>query len=103
PLGIDAARFAGADEQRAAALRARYGGPLLLFVGRLSYYKGLHILLDALRQVRAQLLIAGSGPERERLIAQAARLGITSRVHFLGDVPDADLPALYRAADLFVL
>jgi rhamnosyl/mannosyltransferase len=106
PLGIDVARFARADQQQVAALRARYCGnttPLLLFVGRLRYYKGLHVLLDALPQVPASLLIAGSGPEHARLVAQAARLGISGRVHFLGDVADAELPALFHAADLFVL
>jgi rhamnosyl/mannosyltransferase len=103
PLGIDADRFASADAEQVAALRARYDGGLLLFVGRLRYYKGLHILLDALRHVPAQLLIVGSGPEQERLIAQAAQLGIAQRVHFLGDIPDADLPALYHMADVFVL
>src|SRR6266540_392294 len=89
--------------RRAAAIRARYDAPLLLFVGRLRYYKGLHILLDALPRVRAELLIGGSGPERARLAAQASQLGIARRVHFLGDIPDGDLPALFRAADIFVL
>jgi glycosyltransferase involved in cell wall biosynthesis len=129
PLGIDAGRFAQADPAEVAELRGRFGAgqrpttndqsnvisslvvgpssgdelPLLLFVGRLRYYKGLHILLDALPSVPARLLIGGSGPERERLAAQAARLGIAERVHFLGDVDDAELPALMHAADVFVL
>jgi rhamnosyl/mannosyltransferase len=77
--------------------------PLVLFVGRLRYYKGLHVLIDAMPAVRGCLLIGGSGPERERLAAQAARLGVADRVQFLGDVPDADLPALLHAADVFVL
>jgi glycosyltransferase involved in cell wall biosynthesis len=106
PLGIDPARFAHADAAQVAALRARYspdGMPLLLFVGRLRYYKGLHVLLDALPHVQARLLIAGTGPEHDRLVAQAARLGVAGRVCFSGDVADADLPALYHAADVFVL
>ena len=77
--------------------------PLLLFVGRLRYYKGLHVLLEALPAVRADLLIGGSGPEQARLQAQAAALGLANRVHFLGDIADDDLPALYHAADIFVL
>jgi len=103
PLGIDPARFARADMRRVAAIRAHYDAPLLLFVGRLRYYKGLHFLLDALPSVRAELLIGGSGPERARLAEQATQLGIAQRVHFLGDIPDDDLPALFHAADIFVL
>jgi glycosyltransferase involved in cell wall biosynthesis len=108
PLGIDAARYAQADEQKVAELRARYcesvaNNGLLLFVGRLRYYKGLHVLLDALPQVPARLLIGGSGPERERLEALSEALGVSGRVRFLGDIPDDDLPALYHAADVFVL
>lgn len=108
PLGIDAARYAQADEQKVAELRARYresvvNNGLLLFVGRLRYYKGLHVLLDALLQVPARLLIGGSGPERERLEGLSEALGVSSRVRFLGDIPDDDLPALYHAADVFVL
>jgi rhamnosyl/mannosyltransferase len=103
PLGIDATRFAQADARRVAAVRARYDAPLVLFVGRLRYYKGLHILIDAMPAVRGKLLIGGSGPERERLEQQAARLGLAQRVHFLGDIPDDDLPALLHAADVFVM
>jgi glycosyltransferase involved in cell wall biosynthesis len=127
PLGIDAARFAPADhrppttdhrplaEDRGWRIEDRqssilyplssilYLQPLLLFVGRLRYYKGLQVLLEAMPQIPATLLIGGDGPERDNLVAQAARLGIAGRVRFLGDVPDAELPALYRAADVFVM
>ena len=103
PLGIDADRFARADPRRVARIRARYDAPLALFIGRLRYYKGLHILLDAMPSVRGQLLIGGSGPERERLERQATQLGIAERVHFLGDIPDDELPALFQAADVFVM
>jgi rhamnosyl/mannosyltransferase len=103
PSAVDTARFGRADPAAVAAVRAAHPGPLLLFVGRLRYYKGLHVLLDALPQIRATLLIAGTGPERGRLEAQARARGVGGRVVFLGDVDDADLPALYQAADLFVL
>jgi rhamnosyl/mannosyltransferase len=98
PLGIQAERFVHTPQT------VRLPGQFrLLFVGRLRYYKGLHVLLDAMPQIAATLLIAGTGPERERLAAQATALGIADRVQWLGDVADADLPALYRSADLFVL
>jgi rhamnosyl/mannosyltransferase len=103
PLGIDSVRFTHVDSRRVAAIRARYDAPLALFVGRLRYYKGLHILLDAMPSVSGELLIGGSGPERERLERQAMQLGIAERVHFLGDIPDDELPALFQAADVFVM
>ncbi|MEM8535708.1 MAG: glycosyltransferase [Chloroflexota bacterium] len=101
PLGIDTSPFAQADEQKVAAWRS--DRPVVLFVGRLRYYKGLHILLNAMPHIDADLLIGGTGPEQERLEQQAEALGITSRVRFLGDIADDELPALYRAADVFVL
>jgi rhamnosyl/mannosyltransferase len=75
----------------------------VLSVGVLRYYKGLHILLDAMRNVNATLLIVGDGPEHERLEQIAAEYGIVERVRFVGRVADDDLPAYYHAADVFVL
>src|SRR5262249_45513284 len=59
PLGIDAAAFLTIDRDRPGArrLRARFGDPFLLFVGRLRHYKGLHVLLDAMPSIEARLVI----------------------------------------------
>lgn len=103
PIGIPFDRFAAPRPDEAARWRARFPGPLLLFVGRLRYYKGLNDLITAMADVPATLLIAGEGPEGPSLRAQAQALGVAGRVHFLGDVADADLPGLYQAADVFVL
>jgi rhamnosyl/mannosyltransferase len=103
PIGIEYDRFATPRPDEAARWRARYPGPLLLFVGRLRYYKGLNYLLAAMVEIPATLLIAGDGPEAPALRAQAQALGVAGRVHFLGDVAEADLPGLYQAADVFVL
>jgi glycosyltransferase involved in cell wall biosynthesis len=115
PLGIDSDRFRNVEPAKLKEVRKRYFPQCLagagsagasrsvLFVGRLRYYKGLHILLDAMPEVRGELLIGGGGPERERLARQAVELGIADRVHFLGEVPDDDLPGLYQSADLFVM
>jgi glycosyltransferase involved in cell wall biosynthesis len=98
PIGIDVSRFTPDDRRPANAI------PRLLFVGRLRYYKGLHLLIEALRMVEGvELWIAGNGPERVRLERQVADAGVHQRVRFLGDVADADLPTLYRQADIFVL
>jgi rhamnosyl/mannosyltransferase len=122
PLGIDIDRFAPTDDRpptidhrhsRFPILGSQFSVlgsvtsapdlPLLLFVGRLRYYKGLHVLQEAMPSIPARLLIGGSGPEQAQLAAQAAELGIADRVHFLGDISDEHLPALYQAADIFVL
>lgn len=103
PLGINVERFSHPQPQRVAAIRRRYPSPLLLFVGRLRYYKGLPILIEAMRKVQATLLIVGTGPEAAALGDLAYLAGVSDRVHFLGDVSDANLPAYYQAADIFVL
>lgn len=79
----------------------------LLFVGRLVPKKGLSHLLDAMPRILAArpdvtLRIVGFGPERESLEAQAQRLGIAQHVVFGGAMAQADLPALYRRASVFV-
>lgn len=107
PLGIETARFAHADEASVAALRRRYapdGAPLLLFVGKLRYYKGVDWLLRALPAIaNARLLIVGEGPMLNAWETLARETGVRDRVHFVGEVPDEALPAYYHAADLFVL
>jgi glycosyltransferase involved in cell wall biosynthesis len=52
---------------------------------------------------KAKLVIAGSGEERASLEALARELGISSRVRFLGLVPNHEVAKLHAAADLFVL
>ncbi len=103
PLGVDVARFATPQPERVRAIRQRYSGPLLLFVGRLRYYKGLDFLLHAMTQVDATLLLVGIGPEEAHLRALVAQLQLADRVHFTGEATDDQLPALYQAADIFVL
>ncbi len=108
PLGIDVERFEDRAGESAARLRARWGlpidRPVAVFVGRLRYYKGLDYLLRALPLVPdVHLLLVGSGPLWDRTRALAARLGLAGRVVFTGDVDDEDLPACYKAGDLFVL
>jgi glycosyltransferase involved in cell wall biosynthesis len=95
PNGVDAARF-------------RPEGPAepacdVLVVGRLVPYKGVSVLLQAAARMRPgpSIIVAGEGPLRGRLEAQARQLGVNAR--FLGRVPEEDLPSLYRGAKLTVL
>jgi len=77
--------------------------PTLLFVGRLRYYKGLDWLIRALPRLAARLVVCGTGNMGPEWQALARELGVGERIAWLGEVPDADLPALYHLADLFVL
>lgn len=79
----------------------------LLFVGRLVEKKGLRYLLEAMPIVlqsfpEVRLTVAGFGPEEVALKMQAYALGIDKQVRFIGAVPQAQLPSLYRRAALFV-
>ncbi|MFC7157384.1 glycosyltransferase family 4 protein [Halomarina halobia] len=83
-------------------------GVSLLTVRRLSPRMGHGILLEAFARVRerhpdAELYVAGDGPLRAELEEAAGRLGVGGATTFLGYVPDADLPAVYASADVFVL
>lgn len=95
------------DPTRFSAPGARPTGlPLrLAFIGRLVPYKALDIALDAaaplLRDGRARFEVFGDGPEREKLVGQAARLGVADAVHFAGWVDHAELGARLSASNVF--
>jgi glycosyltransferase involved in cell wall biosynthesis len=75
--------------------------PVIAAAGRFHPNKGFDILLDAMAAVpKAHLWLAGSGPLDSALKAQAGRLGIADRVHFLGWRQDA--VSLIAAADVLV-
>jgi PEP-CTERM/exosortase A-associated glycosyltransferase len=82
-------------------------GPVVGFFGSFYRYEGLDMLLDAMKEViehhpRTRLLLLGSGPQDAALRTQAAVLGLDRHVIFVGRVPHDDLPAFYRAVDIFV-
>lgn len=77
---------------------------LALFVGRLVYYKGLTVLLQALQRTsNVNLAIVGTGPLQQSLERSSQQLGLTSRVLFLGNLAQDRLHALYRACRYLVL
>src|SRR5205823_1536519 len=85
PFGVDpdewTQRPALADE-----IRARYDGPLVLFLGRMRHYKGAPVAVEAMRDAPGTLLMCGDGPERALAEGTAARCGVTDRVRFLGEI-----------------
>lgn len=105
PLGVDVEPMLALDRNGAAAreLRARFGDPFVLFVGRLRAYKGLETLLAAMPGVPARLVIVGDGPMGPGLKAQAAALGLGDQVMFAGSLDDAGLLDHLAAGGIGVL
>jgi rhamnosyl/mannosyltransferase len=105
PLGVDEKRFISGDSVKETTknIKDKYGGKIVLFIGRLVYYKGLSFLIEAMRNIEAMLLIIGKGYLKDELVRQCASLGIKDKVIFLDPVSDEELSAFYHACDVFVL
>jgi glycosyltransferase involved in cell wall biosynthesis len=107
PLAADPAFFPQSHEN-VATVRARYGLPELyaLYLGSNKPHKNLGRLVEAWARLQPQsmpLAIAGAWDGRfPEARQQAAALSLGGQVRWLGPVPEADLPALYSGAMLFV-
>lgn len=107
--GIDLARIDDAPEDTAAIraeLKVPEGHKLIGNVAALADHKGQRYLLDAIPAVLAErpnlvFAIVGDGELKDELQAQAAALGISDQVRFLGF--RTDVPTLLKAFDLFVM
>lgn len=102
PLGIGIAEF---DSRKAT--RVEFPNPenkkIVLFAGRLVYYKGLEYLIRAMQDVHALLLVVGEGPLRKNLEDQVKELNVTNKVVFLGRLSDEQLKYCYAICTVFVL
>lgn len=88
----------------AQRIRAEHAGrKIVLFVGRLVYYKGADVLVRAMSHVDADLVLVGSGPLEGELREIAVATGIADRVSFVPPQSDEGLSAYYQAADVFAL
>lgn len=109
--GLDRERFhpmdraqARAELRTSLALTLEADAPLLVTPGALIPRKGQRLVIGALAAMpEAQLLLAGSGEDESSLRALARDVGVTTRVHFLGQVGHALLSTLMCAADVMVL
>lgn len=108
PLGTDPDFFRPGVSTE--GVRARYGlhdGRWILSVSRLAPYRGIDTVLHALalldgQETDVRYAVAGTGEGRRELEQLIAELGLGERVRLLGGVSDADLPALYNVADVYV-
>jgi glycosyltransferase involved in cell wall biosynthesis len=101
--GVDLQAFRIKDRE---ALRAKLGVKdfVLASVGLLIERKGHNFIIEALKDIPdATLLIAGSGPDRQQLENLASRLGVSTRVRFLGNLDREALCEVYNSADALVL
>ncbi|MDI9644802.1 MAG: glycosyltransferase family 4 protein [Candidatus Verstraetearchaeota archaeon] len=84
----------------------RRDGKTVIFVGRLVYEKGPHLLVEAanlLRERDLRFLIVGDGAMRPYLEGLAKRLKVSDRVEFLGHVDDDRLLSVYKEASVMVI
>ena len=76
----------------------------LLFVGRLVYYKGIDVLISAMKNVtNAELFVVGSGELDEQLRMLVKELNIENKIHFMGRVDTQTLLAAFADCDIFIL
>jgi len=104
PNGIDVRNFEHlpTKQQARAMLGLSFDRILIGTVARLDRVKRLDVLLQAMRSLRdVHIVIVGDGPERVRLEAMSARLGLASHIHFVGQ--QDDVRTWLAAMDVFVL
>ena len=111
-LGTDPARFTivpGAVDVARFTPGERPPGqpPVLLYHGRVDVRKGVLDMLDALAPLAAdgvafELLVSGIGPTFDETAARITRLGLEGHARMTGYVDYADVPEVYRRADIFV-
>ncbi|MBD2214893.1 glycosyltransferase [Nostoc linckia FACHB-104] len=101
PLGLQSSHYVQPNQTALAfsnSLKEKYQGPIWLAVGRLVYYKALHIAIEALSLVPGKLIVVGVGPLEQELKTLAQKLGVEDRIVWLGHVSEDELVGAYHAA-----
>ena len=111
PNGVDMPRGKASSETIAAATAGYdlpHDVPVYLFVGRMMWYKGLQILLDALTMLQTakkdfRMVFIGDGDNREEIQGYADQCGLSQKCFFIGAIHDRELlRGWYSKADLFL-
>ncbi len=108
---VDAQRFMPVSYEEKVKLKNKYDladNFVLLGLSRLMPRKGFDSVIQVLPKLlkdfpNLMLVIAGSGPDQNRLIKLVRKLELSDKVRFLGSIPYQDLPEIYNLGDLFVM
>ena len=110
PNGVNADVYGENKKDDLASFRSKFALPqekIVLFVGRLVYEKGVHVLVNAipkvLGKVDAKFIIVGNGYMKDQLSELVKGMGFTHKVLFTGFVDDETLTKLQRCADVSVV
>ena len=109
PVGVNFRAVAGEPDHFKAQIHpALVGRPVVLFVGRFCDQKNLPLWVAVAARIRAVMpkvafVMAGDGPLIPQIRAQVEQAGLAESFYLLGSVPHVDLPAIYAAADVFLL
>ena len=101
PIGIDHLAYESPSLDRLKFWRKKIPQPYFIFIGAMRYYKGLEILLNAVRDTNIHIVIVGTGEFEKSLKIQASELQLRN-VDFLGIVNDQDKLALLYLSHGFV-
>jgi glycosyltransferase involved in cell wall biosynthesis len=110
PNGVNPHVYDGLENQDLPGFRQKFALPnekIVLYVGRLVYEKGIHILINAvpkiLSKVNAKFVIVGSGYMQEQLSNIVKSMGLEHKVLFTGFVDEQNLLKLQKVADVSVV
>jgi len=101
PYGIPLTEPGGPVPSVVDEFSSRHRGRVILTIGRLVYYKGFEVILEAMAQVNAGLVIVGSGPLERSLRRRIQNLALGERVLLLGDVSNDQITRILPAAQVF--
>jgi glycogen synthase len=110
PNGVNPNLYDQLEGQNMAAFRLQYALPnekIVLYVGRLVYEKGIHILINAIPKVLAKtdakFVIVGSGYMKDQLSNIVKSMGLEHKVLFTGFMDDENLAKLHKVSDVSVV
>jgi rhamnosyl/mannosyltransferase len=101
PLGLDYSKYIHPTQAALSysrSLQDTYRAPIWLIVGRLVYYKAIHVAIEALALVPGTLIVIGTGPLEKELKSQAKKLGLSKRILWHGHASADELTGAYYAA-----